>query len=136
MLAGLDPRAQPQDRNERLDRWAQECLRRWSELVEGLPPQVGSRFPRGHYSFAYEVVDGAGNAALQELPDVLRASVVRHSGWPPFWYPTRKGIAPYPSDGAVECWLGGDDEATAEERDAAHADFLADRARCARLTAR
>ena len=123
MLAGLDPRAQPQDRNERLDRWAQECFRRWSELVEGLPAEVGSRFPHGHYSFAYEVVGGAGNMELQELPDVLRASVVRHSGWPPFWYPTRKGIEPYAFDGAVECWLGGDEEGEVIEGNAAYSDF-------------
>ena len=121
VLAGLEPRPQPQDPDERLDRWAKKCFRRWSELVEHLPPEVGVRFPHGHYSFAYEVVGGAGNAALQELPDVLRASVVRHSGWPPFWYPTRRGIEPYPFDGAVECWLGGDDEGG--ERDAAYADF-------------
>ena len=122
VLAGLEPRPQPQDPDERLDRWAQECFRRWYGLVEGLAPEVGARFPHGHCSFAYEVVGGAGKAALQELPDVLRASVVRHSGWPPFWYPTRKGIEPYPFDGAVECWLGGD-EAAAMERDAAYSDF-------------
>ena len=122
VLAGLEPRPQPQDPDERLDRWAQECFRRWSELVKGLPPEVGARFPHGHYSVAYEVVGGAGNTALQELPDVLRASVVRHSGWPPFWYPTRKGIAPYPFAGVVECWLGGDEEEAAE-RDAAYTDF-------------
>ena len=123
VLAGLEPRPQPQDPDERLDRWAQECFGRWSELVEGLPPDVGARFPHGHYSFAYEVVGGAGNMALQELPHILRASVVRHSGWPPFWYPTRKGIEPYPFDGAVECWLGGDEEEAAVEHDAAYADF-------------
>ena len=122
MLAGLEPRPQPQDPDERLARWAKDCFRRWSELVEGLPPEIGARFPHGHYSFAYEVVGGAGNTALQELPDVLRASVVRHSGWPPFWYPTRKGIEPYPFDDAVECWLGRDEEGRVE-RGAAYADF-------------
>lgn len=122
VLAGLEARPQPPDPDERLDRWAHECFRRWSKVVENLPPDVGARFPCGHYSFAYEVVGGARNAALQDLPDVLRASVVRHSGWPPFWYPTRVGIAPYPSDGAVECWLGEDQEA-ALACDAAHADF-------------
>ena len=122
VLAGLEPRPQPEDPDERLDQWAQASFGRWSELVEGLPPEVGARFPHGHYSFAYEVVDGAGSKTLQELPDVLRASVVRHTGWPPFWYPTRKGIEPYPFEGAVECWLGLDEE-EAVERDAAYADF-------------
>jgi hypothetical protein len=48
---------------------------------------------------------------------------VRHTGWPPFWYPTRAGIAPYPIDGLVECWLGNDDQTPVERRDAAHSDF-------------
>ena len=122
VLAGLEPRPQPEDPDERLDRWAQECFGRWSELIEDLPPEVGARFPHGHCSFAYEVVGGAGKATLQELPEVLRASVVRHSGWPPFWYPTRQEIEPYPFNGAVECWLGGD-KAAVMGRDAAYSDF-------------
>lgn len=84
VLAGLEPRPQPGDPDERLDRWEHECFRRWSELVENLPPDAEARFPCGYYSFAYEVVGATGNAALQELPDVLRASVVRHSGWQDF----------------------------------------------------
>ena len=123
VLVGLDPRPQPQEEAEgRLDRWERECFDRWSELMEGLPEEVGARFPDGYHSFAYEVVGGARDTALYDLPDILRASVVRHTGWPPFWYPTREGIAPYPFDGAVECWLGGDAEGTLE-RDAAHSDF-------------
>ena len=122
MLAGLDPLPQRQDAEERLDQWTHKCFGRWCELVEDLPREVGSRFPHGCYSFAYEVVGGAGSVALQELPEVLRASVVRHTGWPPFWYPTKEEIAPYPFGGAVECWLGAD-AATGATRDAAHADF-------------
>jgi len=49
--------------------------------------------------------------------------VVRHTGWPPFWYPNRVGIEPYPIDGAVECWLGGDPQTPIEDRDAGHSDF-------------
>lgn len=49
--------------------------------------------------------------------------MVRHTGWPPFWFPTRAGIEPYPIDGAVECWLGGDPQTLPEQRDAAHSDF-------------
>jgi hypothetical protein len=36
----------------------------------------------------------------------LRAGVIRHSGWPPFWVPTRAEIQPYPYNDSVECWLG------------------------------
>ena len=57
------------------------------------------------------------------MPELLHASVVRHTGWPPFWYPTREGIESYPIDGTVECWLGGDTQKSAAELDAAHSDF-------------
>jgi hypothetical protein len=57
------------------------------------------------------------------LPEVLQASVVRHTGWPPFWYPTRAGIEPYLFDGLVECWLGGDPQTQLANRDPALSDF-------------
>lgn len=125
MLAGVDPRPEPERAEARLDHWVGECFQRWSELVDDLPLEVGPRFRHGYYSFAYEVVDGGGSTTLAELPEILKASIVRHTGWPPFWYPTRKEIAPYPFDGAVECWLGGDAATglTGTSPDPAHADF-------------
>jgi transcriptional regulator with XRE-family HTH domain len=61
--------------------------------------------------------------ALGQLPDLLQRIVMRYTGWPPFWFPTRRGIEPYPIDSVVECWLGGDTEPGAFGRDAAHSDF-------------
>ena len=108
---------------ERLNRWIAASFYRWSELIDPLSADVGPRFPHGYYNFAYEITGDARQTTLAQLPDVIRASVVRHTGWPPFWYPTREGIQPYPVDGAVECWLGDDPGTPAERRDPAHADF-------------
>ncbi len=77
----------------------------------------------GRYCFAYEITGQRRQIAPAQIPEVLRGSVVRYTGWPPFWYPTRDGIEPYPIDGAVECWLGGDPQTPPEARDAAHSDF-------------
>ena len=51
--------------------------------------------------------------------EALRRGCVRHTGWPPFWVPSREGIAPYVYEGNVECWLGPD----GEDRGPAHSDF-------------
>jgi len=77
----------------------------------------------GRYSIGYEIIGDSKPVTLVQLPDILHASVVRHTGWPPFWLPTLTGITPYAMDGAIECWIGGDTENPREHRDAAHADF-------------
>lgn len=114
---------EPEADEQSLDQWISASFGRWSALTDPLPADVGPRFPHGHYNFAYEIVGPAKYVTLAQLPAVIRASVVRLTGWPPFWYPTRQGIEPYPMDGTVECWLGGDTETPAEIRDPAHCDF-------------
>ena len=123
LLTGSMPQVELATDKERLDRWITASFDRWSALINHLPANVGPRFPHGYYNFAYEIVGAARQTTLAQLPDVIQASAVRHTGWPPFWCPTRKGIEPYPFDGAVECWLGGDTETPAEKRDPAHSDF-------------
>ena len=123
LLTGTVRKAELATDEERLDRWITASFDRWSALTDMLPADVGPRFPHGYYNFAYQVVGDARQTTLSQLPDVIRTSIVRHSGWPPFWYPTREGITPYPVDGAVECWLGGDTDTPAEKRDSATADF-------------
>ena len=122
-VSGTVRKAELATDEERLDRWITASFDRWSALTDMLPADVGPRFPHGYYNFAYQVVGDARQTTLSQLPDVIRTSIVRHSGWPPFWYPTREGITPYPVDGAVECWLGGDTDTPAEKRDSATADF-------------
>ena len=110
--------------NERLDEWITTCFDRWSSLIDQLPPEaIGPRFSYGCYNFAYEIVGDARETTLAQLPHVLQRSVVHLTGWPPFWFPTRKGIAPYPADGAVECWIGGDTDAEPGAHAPDHSDF-------------
>ena len=123
LLTGAMPQIKPAADKQRLDQWIAASFNRWSALTDPLPADVGPRYPHGYYNFAYEIVGAARHTTLAQLPDVIRASVVRHTGWSPFWYPTRQAVEPYPVDGAVECWLGGNTETPAEMRDPAHADF-------------
>ena len=123
LIVGAVPQVDSSAEPTKLESWIKSSTERWDGLTTGLPAEVGPRFPHGRYCFAYEITGERRQIAYAQLPEVLRASVVRHTGWPPFWYPTRRGIEPYAIDGAVECWLGGDPETRVEERDAAHSDF-------------
>ena len=123
LISGAVPQAPPAPEPDRLGEWMQRSRARWAHLIETVPAGTGPRMPHGRYSIAYEIVGDRKPVTLAQLPDVLRTSVVRHTGWPPFWLPTRTGITPYAMDGAIECWIGGDTETPPEQRDAAHADF-------------
>lgn len=123
LITGAVPQIEKPTEPARLEDWIRVGFERWHMLIQELPEHFGPRFPYGYYNFAYEIIGERRQISPPQLPDVLRASVVRHTGWPPFWYPTREGITPYPIDGAVECWLGGDTQTSAENRDAAHSDF-------------
>jgi len=123
LISGAVPQVEQPPEPVRLDDWIKSGHARWRDLVAALPDGVGPRFPHGSYCIAYEIVGQRRQIAPARFPEILQRSVVRHSGWPPFWYPTRAGIAPYPIDGAVECWLGGDTQTLPENRDAPHSDF-------------
>lgn len=123
VIVGAVPPAPPAPEPDRLGEWIERCRVRWSRLIESVAPNTGPRMPHGRYSFGYEIIGDRRPVTLVQFQEVLRTSVVRHTGWPPFWLPTRLGIAPYAMDDAIECWIGGDNEQPAESRDAAHADF-------------
>lgn len=123
LITGAVPQVEHTPEPARLNEWITQSRQRWSELTGQLPEGAGPRMPHGRYYFAYEVAGERQQIAPAQFPEVLRRSVVRHTGWPPFWYPTRAGIEPYPIDGAVECWLGGDPQTPPKVRDAAHSDF-------------
>jgi len=103
----------------RLASWVGETCDRWAYLVKDLPVGDARKFPRGHLMIAYELRGPLRPVSATQLLDILRVKTPRHTGWPPFWVPTRPEIEPYPQDGAIECWLGRD----GQSRDAAHADF-------------
>lgn len=123
LISGAVPQQEQLPEPVRLEDWIESCFARWRDLIEPLRDGVGPRLPHGRFCIAYEIVGEHRQIVSARFPEVLRTSVVRHSGWPPFWYPTRDGIAPYPIDGVVECWLGGDHQTPVEDRDAAHSDF-------------
>lgn len=123
LITGAAPQVAAPAEPARLDQWIETSEARWNALLAPLPEGVGPRCPHGYHWFAYEIEGALREVEPAHFPEVLRDSVVRHTGWPPFWLPTRAGIAPYPFDGVVECWLGGDQEQPPANRDAAHSDF-------------
>lgn len=123
LITGAVPQVEQPPQPARLDEWITTSRQRWTELTGPLPEDAGPRMPYGRYCFAYEISGERQQIAPAQFPEVLRRSAVRHTGWPPFWFPTRAGIEPYPIDGAVECWLGGDPQTPPVQRDAAHSDF-------------
>lgn len=122
LLAGAVPQAAGAPEPARLEQWIERSEARWRSLSSALPEGAGPRLEHGHYWFAYELGGEIRQFSTGDFVDVLQRSVTRHTGWPPFWYPTREGIRPYSFDGSVECWLGGDSDG-AQDRDPGHADF-------------
>lgn len=123
LITGAVRQVKEPPKPHRLDEWMRQSRERWQEVVNPLPEGSSPRLPHGRYSFGYEIVGDRRQITLAQLPNILRQSVVRHTGWPPFWYPTRAGIAPYPIHGAVECSLASDPQDPNGDRDAAHSDF-------------
>ncbi len=123
LLTGVVPQVEKAVEPARLDQWIKSSRERWEQLIATLAPGIGATMPHGRVSIGYEIIGEPRKIAPAGLPEVLIVSVVRNTGWPPFWYPTREGISPYPFDGAVECWIGGDPMTPVEKRDAAHSDF-------------
>ena len=123
LLTGAVAQEEPPEENDHLNVWIDKCFDRWRSLIGVLPAGVGARFPHGSYNYAYEIVGNLRPTALASLSEVIRSSDVHLTGWSPFWYPTGGQIEPYPMDGAVECWLGGDTGTPAQHSDPAHSDF-------------
>jgi hypothetical protein len=109
----------------RMNSWIGECCDRHAALVEGLPADDARRFPYGYSIFAYQLRGALRPVSKSDLLEILRTMSPRHSGWPPWWVPSRPEIEPYVSDNTIECWLGRDrNQLTGTDmRDAAHSDF-------------
>jgi transcriptional regulator with XRE-family HTH domain len=104
--------------------FVQESFARWRQLTEKLPPDSPGRFPNGWYRIDYALEGDLKDIELHRFEDLLGKAVTRHTGWPMFWIPTRKELAPREVDGVVECWLApADTGIDRQSGDAAHCDF-------------
>jgi hypothetical protein len=119
VLEGRAPKVDaPPNTADRLARWDAESLARWQQLLHGLPANSPVRMPHGHYRVA-AVVENI-NVDIPRLREVMHAADrQRLTGWPPWWWPTRDGIAPYVQGNTIECHIA---ERQAHA-DPAHSDF-------------
>jgi hypothetical protein len=101
--------------------FAQEARASWEFLTDNLEANSPVRCPMGRFEFDYVLLGDFKNPSLTELLDTLRRAVLRHTGWPEFWVPTKPGMEPEPVDGVIECWLGK--PGVRNFSDSAHADF-------------
>jgi hypothetical protein len=123
LITGAVPPVPSSSPPDRLVQWITESKERWCQLTARLPEGAAERCPHGCMWYAFELSGDIPALPGQRLSEILRLAEVDLSGWPPFWYPTRWGIAPYPYEGLVECWIGGDTEEGFPEHGAGHADF-------------
>lgn len=113
----------PLDEEAVFSEWVSNSERKWQQNVDDLQDGAGPRMENGRFEFAYKLFGEIRNLTAAEFLDVLRQSVVRHTGWPPFWVPTRPEIEPHWIDDAAECWIGGDRFTPIAQREPDHSDF-------------
>lgn len=102
--------------------FADDAKRRWTHLTSDLGPAASERCPLGHFEFDYALIGDFAPPNLPDFLEILRRAVLRHTGWPEFWVPTRSGIMPQPINDGIECWIGRPDEGH-RFHDSAHADY-------------
>lgn len=101
-----------------------EAFSRWRALTSKLPADSPGRFPKGWYRFDYALEGELREVGLPELEKIIKASEVRHTGWPMFVSLTRDELAPREEGGVTECWLRpGDSRNERRLDDPAHCDF-------------
>ena len=104
--------------------FVQEAFARWRDLTKDLPENSPGRFPHGWYRIDYALEGELIDFELHEFKELLRKSVVRHTGWPLFPFAGRPELEPYEQDGVIECWLKPSEAgANRPLGDAAHCDF-------------
>jgi transcriptional regulator with XRE-family HTH domain len=104
--------------------FVQDAFARWRELTKSLPEDSPGRFPNGWYRIDYALEGDLIDFELYEFTELLRKSVVPHTGWPLFLFPGRPELEPHEQDGVIECWLKPSDAgANRPLGDPAHCDF-------------
>ena len=91
-----------------LEDWHKESINRWRELCDSLPDGDESSFPDGYYCVSFSVEGFQKQEITEGFREMLRDSVVRASGWPPFRVSSGDGIGPWPYNDTMECWFGKD----------------------------
>ena len=108
-----------EEAGRKLEDWIQESRARWQSLVaEKLSEEKPSRYSKGIWTVAYLISGDFQPPTLSDFLNILQKVEGHETGWPPWWVPTRKEIAPYPYNGLIECWL-----AETSFGDAAHSDL-------------
>lgn len=124
-LRGGNPSApvksQTELQNELLYSWMAGSDRRWRELIAPLPAGDPARMPSGHYTIGYLIIPSPEPLPPQQLRDILDEVVVRFTGWPAWWVPTRPGSQPRVHDNVLEAFMGAG--ANRAFPDPAHSDF-------------
>lgn len=106
------------------DAFVREAFARWRALTGTLPEGSPGRFRDGWYRFDYCLDGNLKTVSLTDFEEILRKAVTHHTGWPPFWVPTRSDIGPKEVDGTIECWLSPEIESVNRAfNDPAHCDF-------------
>lgn len=109
----------PETALQSLIRFRDDGLVRWRKSQTDTDPAAPQ--PLGYYCASYSILGDFTPPGFNELRGFIDRATVRHSGWSPFWVPTRNEISPYVRDEAIECNLdeGGREYLT----DPAHQDF-------------
>jgi hypothetical protein len=123
IMSGVIPNAAPATptRLDQLKEFEAKSIARWEALISSLPSGVPPTFPNGHYDLSIAIDGDFDRQSLPSLYDTIRLAVRNHSGWPPFLNLTRPPYRPAPVGGAIECWIGPDNDGSYDKP--AHHDF-------------
>ncbi|HSM40885.1 MAG TPA: helix-turn-helix domain-containing protein [Afifellaceae bacterium] len=87
------------------DKFVRAAFERWQDLTKDLAADSDGRFPHGWYRFDYCLEGDLKDVSLTRFETMLRDAVPRHTGWPPFHFPSSDGLAPREVEGTIECWM-------------------------------
>ena len=83
-----------------------KAKKRWQYLVKNeLTNENPNRYSNGVWIVSYQIIGNIQPLSLPEFKANIELVKGHETGWPPWWSPTKKEIAPYIYDDLVECWL-------------------------------
>lgn len=112
IMAGTLPTAAPTtpSRLDQLRRFEEQAIIHWENLVAHLPADVPPRLGLGYYDLGFAIDGEFESPSLSTLRAIIQREVRNHSGWPPFLTISRPPYRPKAVDGAVQCWMGPDED--------------------------